>query len=55
MKFMTKRGDNMSMTERLLYWIGIVVLVVAAYSLNNQISQIEAKVSNNATTQQGGR
>lgn len=44
----------MSMTERLLYWIGIIVLVVGIYGINNQISQLEAKINSQTTLQQGG-
>lgn len=51
---MTERGARMSMTERVLYWIGIIVLAVAAYGLNNQISQLEAKINQPASTQDGG-
>jgi len=40
----------MSMVERALYWVGIVVLVVALIGIKGQISQIEAKLSQ-VTTQ----
>ena len=35
----------MSMVERVLYWIGIVVLVVALIGIKGNISEIEAKLS----------
>lgn len=54
MKFMTKRGVEMSMTERILYWIGIVVLLVALYGMNNQISQLEKMATTQPATHQGG-
>lgn len=44
----------MSMTERLLYWLGIVVLLVAVYGMNQQISHLEELASGKSATQQGG-
>jgi len=41
----------MSMVERALYWIGIIVLTVALIGLKGQISELEAKLSQEITTQ----
>ena len=35
----------MSMIERVLYWVGIVVLVVALIGIKGNISKVEAKLS----------
>jgi len=35
----------MSIVERALYWVGIVVLVIALIGIKGNISQIEAKIS----------
>ncbi len=35
----------MSMVERVLYWVGIVVLVVALIGIKGNISELEAKLS----------
>jgi len=35
----------MSMIERVLYWVGIAVLVVALIGIKGNISKVEAKLS----------
>lgn len=44
----------MNMTERVLYWIGIVILIVAIVGTNKQISELEKKESSTPATQTGG-
>lgn len=44
----------MSMIERLLYWIGIVVLLAAVYGMSQQISHLEELASVKSAAQQGG-
>lgn len=44
----------MSMTERLLFWIAIVVLLVSVFGVKKHISDLEAKVSQ-VQTQSGGQ
>lgn len=44
----------MSMTERLLFWIAIAVLLVATFGVQKHVSQLESKVSQ-AQTQSGGQ
>lgn len=44
----------MSMTERILYWIGIVVLLVAIVGTNKQISELEESSVDQPAVQTGG-
>ncbi|MGC9120572.1 MAG: hypothetical protein ACP5G3_03840 [Sulfurihydrogenibium sp.] len=43
----------MSMTERILFWIAIVVLLVATVGVKNKVSDLEKKVSQVSQTQGG--
>ncbi len=45
----------MSMTERILFWIGILVLVVALVGVKMDISKLEAKLQQvSQTASEGG-
>ncbi len=39
----------MNMIERALYWIGIIVLVIALFGIKSNISQLEQQVSQVST------
>lgn len=41
------------MTERILFWIAIVVLLVATVGVKNKVSDLEKKVSQVSQTQGG--
>ncbi|MGC9081078.1 MAG: hypothetical protein ACP5H4_05260 [Sulfurihydrogenibium sp.] len=43
----------MSMTERILFWIAIVVLLVTTVGVKNKVSDLEKKVSQVSQTQGG--
>lgn len=53
-KFTTKEVSKMSMTERLLFWIAIVVLLVSVFGVKKHVSELETKVSQ-VQTQSGGQ
>ena len=42
----------MSMIERVLYWVGIIVLVIALIGIKGNISKVEAKLSQVSTQTQ---
>ncbi|WP_297890411.1 hypothetical protein [Sulfurihydrogenibium sp.] len=44
----------MSMTERILFWIAIAVLLVATFGVKKHVSELESKVSQ-VQTQSGGQ
>ncbi|MCX7738962.1 MAG: hypothetical protein N2Z80_06075 [Hydrogenothermaceae bacterium] len=44
----------MNTTERVLYWIGIIVLIVAIIGTSKQTSELEKKESSTSATQTGG-
>lgn len=44
----------MSMGERLLFWIAIVVMLLASFGMKNQISQLEKVAAGQTASQTGG-
>lgn len=46
MKFMTKFSEviKMSMTERILFWLGILILVVGLIGIKADISKLEQQL-----------
>lgn len=55
MKYMTnKEVRAMSMGERLLFWIAIVVMLLASFGMKNQIYQLEKVAAGQTASQTGG-
>lgn len=45
----------MSMVERFLFWIAIIVLLVAGFGMNKNISDLEKKATDQTSVQSGGK
>ncbi|MEJ5172910.1 MAG: hypothetical protein WHT47_04285 [Hydrogenothermaceae bacterium] len=45
----------MSMVERALFWIAIIILIVSAVGVNKQIGELEKKLSEVSAVQGGNQ